>query len=190
MPKIIDFVGFRTSLVYGMPLMITQKPLKDSMASSESFITDFAKFCGPALPVGFQALSQLQGQHERPLRPRDAEDAAELVSLAKTIDADIDEKTVQELSFQAAGDLAPINAVIGDFVSLEVFKAISDKFIPVVQHLYFDSLESLPDELPTEADARSLNSRCGDKIAVPGKKFQDKIANHKFLVLVPPYARW
>ena len=43
MPKIIDFVGFRTSLVYGMLLMITQKPLKDSPASPEFFITDIAK---------------------------------------------------------------------------------------------------------------------------------------------------
>ena len=184
MPKIIDFVSFRTRLVYSTPLMITQKPLKDSLVSPEFFITDFAKFDRPAaLHAGFQALSQFQEQHEKLPRPRNTEDAAELVSLAKAIDADIDEKTVQELSFQAAGELAPINAVIGGFVAQEVLKAISGKFTPVVQHLYFDSLESLPDELPTEADTQPLNSRYDGQIAVFGKKFQDKIANHKqFLV--------
>ena len=184
MPKIIDFVSFIDRLVCDALLMIAQKPLKDSLASPELFITDFAKFDRPAaLHAGFQALSQFREQHERLPRPRNAEDAAELVSLAKTIDAEIDEKTVQELSFQATGDLAPVNAVIGGFVAQEVLKAISAKFTPAVQHLYFDSLESLPDELPTEADTQPLNSRHDGQIAVFGKKFQDKIANHRqFLV--------
>lgn len=87
------------------------------------------------------------------------------------------------MSFQATGELAPVNAVIGGFVAQEVLKAISGKFTPAVQHLYLDSLESLPDELPTEADTQPLNSRYDGQIAVFGKKFQDKIANHRqFLV--------
>lgn len=158
--------------------------MKDSLASPEFFITDFAKFDRPAaLHAGFQALSQFREQHERLPRPRNAEDAAELVSIAKDIDADIDEKTVQELSFQAAGELAPVNAVIGGFTAQEVLKAISGKFTPTVQHLYFDSLESLPDELPTEASTQPLNSRYDGQLAVFGKNFQDKIANYReFLV--------
>ena len=184
MPKIIDFVSFGVGLSCDALLTIIQKPLKDSLVSPEFFITDFAKFDRPAaLHAGFQALSQFREQHERFPRPRNAEDAVELLSLAKAIDADIDEKTVQELSFQAAGELAPINAVIGGFVAQEVLKAISGKFTPATQHLYFDSLESLPDELPTEADTQPLNSRHDGQIAVFGKEFQDKIANHRqFLV--------
>jgi len=184
MPKIIDFVSFGVRLWCDALLTIIQKPLKDSLVSPEFFITDFAKFDRPAaLHVGFQALSQFREQHERLPRPRNAEDAVEILSLAKAIDADIDEKTVQELSFQATGELAPVNAVIGGFVAQEVLKAISGKFTPATQHLYFDSLESLPDELPTEADTQPLDSRHDGQIAVFGKKFQDKIANHRqFLV--------
>ena len=184
MPKIIDFVSFGVRLWCDTLLTIMQKPLKDSLVSPEFFITDFAKFDRPtALHAGFQALSQFREQHERLPRPRNAEDAVEILSLAKAIDADIDEKTVQELSFQATGELAPVNAVIGGFVAQEVLKAISGKFTPATQHLYFDSLESLPDELPTEADTKSLDSRYDGQIAVFGKKFQDKIANHRqFLV--------
>ena len=183
MPKIIDFVSFGARLVCDIMLMVAQKPLKDALASPEFFITDFAKFDRPAaLHAGFQALSQFREQHERLPRPRNADDAAELVSLAKAIDADIDEKVVQELSFQATGELAPINAVIGGFVAQEVLKAISGKFTPAI-NVYFDSLESLPDELPTEADTQPLNSRYDGQIAVFGKKFQDRIANHRqFLV--------
>jgi len=184
MPKIIDFVSFGVRLWCDALLTIIQKPLKESLVSPEFFITDFAKFDRPAaLHAGFQALSQFREQHERLPRPRNAEDAVEILSLAKAIDADIDEKTVQELSFQATGELAPVNAVIGGFVAQEVLKAISGKFTPATQHLYFDSLESLPDELPTEADTQPLDSRHDGQIAVFGKKFQDKIANHRqFLV--------
>lgn len=158
--------------------------MKDSLVSPEYFITDFAKFERlAALHAGFQALSQFREQNERLPRPRNAEDATELVSIAKSIDADINEEVVQELSFQAAGQLAPVNAVIGGFAAQEVLKAISGKFTPVVQHLYFDSLESLPDKLPTEVDTQPLNSRYDGQIAVFGKNFQDKITNYReFLV--------
>lgn len=118
-------------------------------------------------------------------RPRNAEDAEAVVALAKSIagDEEINEKVSQELSFQAVGDLAPTNAVIGGFVAQEVLKAVSAKFHPMVQHMYFDSLESLPDTLPTEADVQPLGTRYDAQIAVFGRNFQNKIANHQqFLV--------
>lgn len=108
-----------------------------------------------------------------------------MVALAKSIagDEEINEKVSQELSFQAVGDLAPTNAVIGGFVAQEVLKAVSAKFHPMVQHMYFDSLESLPDTLPTEADVQPLGTRYDAQIAVFGRNFQNKIANHQqFLV--------
>lgn len=163
---------------------ILQKPLRESLKEPESLITDFAKFDRPAtLHAGFQALSQFQEQHQRLPRPRNPEDAAVFVKLAKAIDADADEKVLTELAYQATGDLAPVNAVIGSFVAQEVLKACSAKFHPTFQHLYFDSLESLPDELPTEADCQPIGSRYDGQIAVFGRKFQEKIANFReFLV--------
>lgn len=118
-------------------------------------------------------------------RSRNAQDAAKLISLAKALagETEINEKVVEELSFQARGDLAPVNAVIGGFVAQETLKAVSAKFHPMVQHLYFDSLESLPTELPTEADVAPSGTRYDGQIAVFGKKFQEKISNHRqFLV--------
>lgn len=53
----------------------------------------------------------------------------------------------------------------------------------MVQHMYFDSLESLPDVLPTEEECQPTGSRYDGQIAVFGKTFQEKIANHRqFLV--------
>lgn len=147
-------------------------------------MTDWAKFDRPAaLHAGFQALSEFEAQAGHAPRPRNPEDAAAIVSLAKKLDADADEKTLTELAYQAYGDLAPLNAVIGSFVAQEALKAVSAKFHPMVQHLYFDSLESLPDALPTEADCAPIGSRYDKQIAVFGKTFQEKISNHRqFLV--------
>lgn len=154
------------------------------MAEPEFFITDFAKFDRPAtLHAGFQALSQFHAEQQRLPRPRNADDAAAVVALAKKLNADVDEKVVTELAYQATGDLSPLVAVIGGFVAQEVLKAVSAKFHPMFQHMYFDSLESLPETLPTEEDCKPIGSRYDGQIAVFGKTFQEKIANHRqFLV--------
>ncbi|KAJ6553304.1 hypothetical protein B0H19DRAFT_1377874 [Mycena capillaripes] len=167
-----------------MPKTINFKSLRDSLKSPEFLITDFAKLDRPAtLHAGFQALSEFQTQHNRLPRPRNAADAAEVVSLAKQIDAEIDEKIVTELAFQAQGDVPPLMAVIGGFVAQEVLKACSAKFHPLVQHMYFDSLASLPNILPTEADCQPTGSRYDRQIAVFGNAFHQKVANHRqFLV--------
>jgi ubiquitin-activating enzyme E1 len=76
-----------------------------------------------------------------------------------------------------------MNAVLGGFVAQEVLKACSAKFHPMVQNLYFDSLESLPRSLPSEADCQPTGSRYDGQVAVFGAPFQAKIANHRqFLV--------
>lgn len=133
--------------------------------------------------AAFQALSEFRIQENRFPKARNDADAQKLVSLAKKIDADADEKILTEFSYQATGDIPALVAVIGGFVAQEVLKACSAKFHPMVQNMYFDSLESLPTETPTEADCQPIGSRYDAQIAVFGKKFQDKIANHKqFLV--------
>jgi len=165
-------------------MSLFKKPLRDSLGSPEFFVTDFAKFDRPAaLHAGFQALSEFRSEHKRLPRPRNVEDAAAVVSLAKKVDPETDDKIVTELAFQATGDLSPMVAVIGGFVAQEVLKACSAKFHPMVQHLYFDSLESLPAILPSEQECQPKGSRYDGQIAVFGKAFQEKVANHRqFLV--------
>ncbi|KAI0053041.1 ubiquitin activating enzyme [Auriscalpium vulgare] len=167
-----------------MPKIIEFKPLRESLKNPELFISDFAKFDRPAtLHAGFQALSQFQSLHQRLPLPRNVSDATALVELAKKLEADADEKVLTELAYQATGNLPPMIAVLGGFVAQEVLKAVSAKFHPTVQHLYFDSLESLPSPLPTEADCQPIGSRYDAQIAVFGKPFQEKVANHRqFLV--------
>lgn len=97
---------------------------------------------------------------------------------------ELSEDLINELSFQARGDLAPMCAVLGGWAAQEVVKGLSGKFSPLVQHLYFDSLESLPKSVTrSEELCKPLGTRYDGQIAVFGKEFQDKIANVKqFLV--------
>ncbi|CAE7057018.1 unnamed protein product [Rhizoctonia solani] len=171
-----------------MPKIIEFKSLRESLKSPEYFFTDFAKFDRPAtLHAGFQAISAFKEKAGHLPKPRNAADAEAVLALAKEIAGsgaeDLDTKTLQELAFQATGDLSPVNAVIGGFVAQEALKAVSAKFHPMVQHLYFDSLESLPKETPSEQDAAPQQSRYDGQIAVFGSAFQKKIADHRqFLV--------
>lgn len=62
----------------------------------------------------------------------------------------------------ATGELNPMAAMFGGFVGQEVVKAVSGKFTPLHQWFYFDSLESLPDDILPEAEYEQTGSRCVD----------------------------
>ncbi|KAA1074144.1 hypothetical protein PGT21_008632 [Puccinia graminis f. sp. tritici] len=169
------------------PKVLQFKSLRESLSQPEFLITDFAKFDRPAiLHTGFQALSQFEEKYSRLPKPRNPADAELFLALAKSIhkgDEELPKEVLTELSYQAMGELAPITAVIGGYVAQEVLKACSGKFHPTFQYLYFDALEALPTELPTEADAQPIGSRYDGQIVVFGNQFQKKISNYRqFLV--------
>lgn len=174
MPKIINFKDFTTAL---------KEP--------EFLISDFAKFDRPQqLHLGFQALHAFQLTHKRLPNPMDDDDAIVVLGAAKKfaeqegLDIELNEKLLKELSYQAQGDLNPMAAYFGGIVAQEVLKAVSGKFQPINQWMYFDSLESLPTSTKRSAElCKPIGSRYDGQIAVFGTEFQDKIANLKqFLV--------
>lgn len=174
MPKIINFKDFTTSL---------KEP--------EFLISDFAKFDRPQqLHLGFQALHAFQLTHKRLPNPMDDDDAIVVLGAAKTfaeqegLEIELDEKLLKELSYQAQGDLNPMAAYFGGLVAQEVLKAVSGKFQPIVQWMYFDSLESLPTSTKRSTElCKPTGSRYDGQIAVFGTEYQNKIANLKqFLV--------
>ena len=119
------------------------------MDDPEYLISDFAKFDRPAqLHLGFQALDKFLSSKSHLPRPHNAADAAEILAMVKEHAAkaqvEIDDELIQQLAFQAQGDLSPTVAVFGGWAAQEVLKAVSGKFGPTFQWLYLDSLESLP----------------------------------------------
>ncbi|EPS43694.1 hypothetical protein H072_2288 [Dactylellina haptotyla CBS 200.50] len=177
-----------------MPKIINFKSLADQLAKPEFLMSDFAKWDRPSqLHVGFQALSKFASAHAGKLpRPMNDQDAKEVIALAgeiaKTVEEgapeEIDAKLLSELSYQAQGYLAPMAAFFGGLTAQEVLKALSGKFHPLVQFMYFDSLESLPTSTArSEESCAPIGSRYDAQIAVFGRDFQDKISNTKeFLV--------
>lgn len=174
-----------------MPKVVDFKSIAESQKDPEFVISDYAKFDRPhQLHIAFQALHKYRQVNGRYPKPLDNDDAAEFIKLAQAgfkeagYEGDINEDLLKELSYQAIGDLNPIAAFIGGITAQEVLKAVSGKFHPLKQWLYFDSLESLPANIKRTAEnCRPLGSRYDGQIVVFGKDFQDKIANTKeFLV--------
>ncbi|KND00481.1 ubiquitin-activating enzyme E1 [Spizellomyces punctatus DAOM BR117] len=166
--------------------------LKDSLAKPEFLISDFAKFDRPAqLHIGFQALDAFAAKHNGELpRPRNEQDALEVLAIAKSINEKAMEPTelkddlIKELAYQARGDLAPMTAVIGGLVAQEVLKACSGKFHPIHQYMYFDSLESMPQSVTLSEEAcKPRGTRYDGQIAVFGIDFQNTIANAREFVV-------
>ncbi|MCJ1314243.1 hypothetical protein MMC25_007923 [Agyrium rufum] len=174
-----------------MPKQIKFQSLSQQLKKPEILMSDYAKFDRPPqLHIGFQALHAFVEEHGALPRPHNTDDAPELLRIAKKLategsdDVELDEHLITELSFQARGDLNPMAALFGGLVAQEVLKSVSGKFHPLVQWMYFDSLESLPTNAKRSAElCQPRNSRYDGQIAVFGTEFQEKISNiNEFLV--------
>ena len=175
-----------------MPKIINFQPLSGQLRMPDLLMSDFAKFDRPQqLHLGFQALHEFASRNNGILpRPCSDKDASEVFKYAQALAGDggdrveLDETLLRELSYQAQGDLAPMAAFFGGLAAQEVLKSVSGKFHPIVQWLYFDSLESLPSSVKrSEELCKPLGTRYDGQIAVLGRDFQEKLANiNEFLV--------
>lgn len=178
-----------------VPIHVHFEPLDKQLAEPEIVPSDFAKFDRPPqLHIGFQALHQFVAKAGFLPRPHNEEDAQALLELAKDLavkspllgDSAIDDKLIKELAYGARGDIPAINAFYGGLLAQETLKGCSGKFSPLRQWLYYDSLESLPDETvyPRTAETCApLGSRYDNQVAVFGSVFQEALFDQRvFLV--------
>ncbi|EIE91582.1 hypothetical protein G6F46_007917 [Rhizopus delemar] len=174
-----------------MPKQVDFKSFRESLAKPDFLISDFAKFDRPAqLHLAFQALYDFVEKHGRYPKPRNEEDANEVFEKTKELaensedKPELDEKLIKELAYESQGELSPMVAVFGGMAAQEVLKAVSGKFSPIQQCMYFDALEALPvNSKLSEELCAPTGSRYDGQIAVFGREFQEKIANtNEFLV--------
>ena len=138
-----------------MPKQIHFKPLADALEEPEFVMTDFGKFDRPPqLHLAFRTLDAYVKKEGRLPTPWSRKDSQQFVELAKELNSslsgsskveEVDEKLLATFSHVCQGDLNPLNATLGGIVAQEVMKACSEKFSPIVQWLYFDATECLPD---------------------------------------------
>eukprot|EP01027_Heterolobosea_sp_BB2_P001334 GEZU01002038.1.p1 GENE.GEZU01002038.1~~GEZU01002038.1.p1 ORF type:complete len:1006 (+),score=425.20 GEZU01002038.1:121-3138(+) len=162
--------------------------LEDSIKNPEFILTDFGKFDRPPqLHLAFRALAEFAKQRGDILpRPYNAQDADEFISIARKLNTDnieVSDDLLRKFAFTAAGNLNPMAAFLGGFAAQEVQKAVSGKFTPLKQWLYFDFVEALPDPLPSEEEVQPVGSRYDGQIVVFGKKFQEVLGNTRQFIV-------
>jgi len=174
-PKTIDFLS-----------------LEESIAKPEYLLSDFGKMeRPPQIHLGFLALHDFQKKHQRLPKPYNTTDAAEVVQLAaarneklKLVEK-VDEELIKLISYGSQGELSPIDAYMGGFAAQEVLKAVSGKFTPINQWLYFDATEMLPkiDNPPQESEFQPQGNRYDGEVVVLGKTLVDKIRSSSYFVV-------
>lgn len=109
--------------------MIFQLSYKEALVKPEFLISDFAKFDRPLqLHLAFQALQQFVEKNQRYPKPRNEQDAVQVLELTKALvgtvedKPELDEKLIKELAYQSAGELSPMVAVYGGLAAQEVLK--------------------------------------------------------------------
>ncbi|EQB77058.1 ubiquitin-like modifier activating enzyme 7 [Camelus ferus] len=145
----------------------------------------------------FRALHTFQQLHGRPPRRWDPVDAEMVVGLAQALEPlkgtegesseeQLDEALVRTVALSSAGSLSPIATMLGAVAAQEVLKAVSKKFMPLDQWLYFDALDCLPeDEEPflNPEDYAPRDCRYDGQIAVFGAGFQKKLSHQHYLLV-------
>ncbi|XP_059712188.1 ubiquitin-like modifier-activating enzyme 7 isoform X4 [Haemorhous mexicanus] len=171
------------------PQECSHKPLSQALEEPKIQVAnpeDLPRSC--SLHAAFRALHAFRRERGRLPRPRAPADAERVLELARSLGAQrdpLDEDIVHAFASVSAGDLCPVAAVVGALAAQEVLKAITGKFVPLEQWLYFDALECLAlagAAQLTETDCAPRGSRYDGQIAVFGANFQEKLGRQKYLV--------
>ncbi|XP_014808979.1 PREDICTED: ubiquitin-like modifier-activating enzyme 7 isoform X3 [Calidris pugnax] len=142
-----------------------------------------------SLHAAFQALHAFRKERGHLPRPRAWADAERVLELARSLGMEqgpLDEDVVRAFASVSAGDLCPMAAITGAMAAQEVLKAITGKFLPLDQWLYFDALECMAlegAERLTEEDCAPRGSRYDGQIAIFGDAFQERLGSQKYFVV-------
>ncbi|UJR08635.1 hypothetical protein I4U23_012894 [Adineta vaga] len=182
------------------PEIVKFKSFSESLIEPEMLISDFAKMSMPSnLHLAFQALSQFRQQYNATPIPWDEADADKFYQIVEKLNIENREKPftdelnkhwIKLFSKTCTGDLCPMQAVIGGIAAQEAMKAVTGKFMPIRQFLYFDAIECLPENVYQASDEvfepklpQTKNSRYYSQEIVFGQDFQQKICQSKYFVV-------
>ena len=96
---------------------------------------------------------RLPGAYSTPDADKLIAAAAKIAQKAGSDVEELDKDVLRQLAWTAGGDLSPMAAIFGGIVGQEAVKAVTGKFHPIEQFLYFDAVEALPSEPLSASEA-------------------------------------
>uniref|UniRef100_UPI00398E3D27 ubiquitin-like modifier-activating enzyme 6 n=1 Tax=Pristiophorus japonicus TaxID=55135 RepID=UPI00398E3D27 len=142
-----------------MPKKFTFENMETQLVNPQCLTVDFSKPEAPLqIHTAMLALDRFQEQHKRLPNIGCLQDADELLRLAIAVNetlkikAAVNQEIVKWLSRTARGCLAPLTAAFGGIISQEALKALTGKFSPLQQWLYYDVTEILQNLEDTSSD--------------------------------------
>lgn len=186
-----DYIRGGIVMQVKVPKIVKFKSLEDAEKEPEFVMSDWSKFDHPqSINIAFTALSRYNKKHGKNPRPWSEEDALDFLELCKERAQElkveeINEGLLKTFAKVSAGELCPVNAVIGGITAQEVMKACSGKFSPIQQFFSYDAIECLPEDLSvlTVDECAPTGSRYDSQIAVFGKTFQQKLGKLKYFIV-------
>uniref|UniRef100_A0A0N5CF83 E1 ubiquitin-activating enzyme n=1 Tax=Strongyloides papillosus TaxID=174720 RepID=A0A0N5CF83_STREA len=165
------------------------KSLKESLEDPNFLYWDFAKLEAPNHQLQlWKALYTFEATYGRSPIPRSMSDADKLRELLKG--SDIPDQAINQFSFQATGNLAPVASVVGGIAAQEAMKAVTHHTTPLNQFLFIDHIEALPGDYSafdnaklTEVDCAPKGTRYDGQAAVFGWKFQEELLKQKWFIV-------
>ena len=151
--KEINFKSITECITECIAECISNQP-EDKISSFDAYNFDHTKFCHE-LFLSYHKLYELKNLTEK-----------------QEIIKDKFYKTVQ-------GKFCPIQSIIGSIVAQEAMKAITGKFTPINQWLYFDEFNLIDLNLPEYAS----NSRYQGQEIIFGNKLQEKLKESKIFIV-------
>lgn len=140
----------------------------------------------------YKTLLAYQERHDGACpRPYDRAGLADFLELAASLKPeaanDIDRALFRKLFYTSSGDLSPMAAFLGGVAAQEVCKAVTGKYLPIDQFLFYDALDTL--EIPDADDAidttlyAARGTRYDGQAAVYGSPFCEKLANLRYFLV-------
>ncbi|CAF4936147.1 unnamed protein product [Rotaria sp. Silwood1] len=164
---------------------VTEKSFSDSLKNPEMLIYDFSKISMSAnLHLSFQGLSLFQNQYNALPQPWNNDDADKFYEIVEKLNRENREQVLTDqlnkhwirlFAKTCTGDLCPIQSVIGGIATEEAINAVTEKFMPIRQFLYFDAVECLPENVFHPSNETTK--------VVFGEDFQDKLGNAKYFLI-------
>lgn len=156
--------------------MFNFKTYQDALANPDFIYSDFAHMNRPAtLHLATQLLDTFMERYKRYPIPFNKDDMAKFLDGFQPSNndpekwKDYDLPLIQKFIDHGNGILVPVTSVIGSIASQEAMKAITNKYTPLHQFFYFESIDSLPEEV---SDVNLLDtSRYSSIRAVFGNAF-------------------